>query len=559
MRRCPLLVAVLLALAAPAAAAEAPVTLPGGPLSVSVGPLGQCQSGYAGAGNDFYPPTGALGDCGFLLGFPESGNPAFVQKKVFGFEGARGPRVGAQLTPLSQGVVHGDGSASSPYTLLTRFAVSDPANATEGVYALIEETTSYVEGTAQFVSTFDVENVTGQSLAGLGTAPAAPLRFHAIYAGELSSGGDPLAGGVLIAAAPRLLGGENPLSGTLGGFLEAPSPSPPWSSWAVGCATAPPQSEGRCPATSIADGGVWAAVAGATREAPVFDDDVDPNQLDLGAGVSWDDHLRAALKPGEHATYSIVDRADIPAPLRVTPGTQTRTVGQTATVTVTATDSAGAPYAGRPIVYTVGDANPKLGSVLTDASGVATIPYVGTVAGSDTMHVFLDLSGSGALAGRDPSAAAQIVWTTAPASANSRFALHGVRVARDGTVTAVLVPRQQGTASVQVSAPTATVAAPAARGAKARRCKAGQVRLRGMCFPRSTVTGRTAAEGQPGVTLRLVVKPSRGVRLALARGRSVRFAVKLGYSSTLGGKPTVERFALTVKGKPLRRTKRKHR
>ena len=554
-----LLVASLLAVAAPAAAAEAPVTLPGGPLSVSVGPLGQCQSSYASSGNDFYPPAGALGDCGFLLAFPESGNPAFVQKKVFGFEGSRGPRVDAQLTPLSQGVVRGDGSASSPYTLTTRFVVSDPTNATEGAYALVEETTSYVEGAAQFSSTFDVENVTGQSIAGLGTAPAAPLRFHAIYAGDLSSGGDPLAGGVLIAAPPRLLGGENPLSGTLGGFLEAPAPSPPWSSWAVGCSTAPPQSEGRCPATSIADGGIWAAVGDAARETPVFDDDVDPSQLDLGAGVSWDDHLRSPLKPGEHATYSIVNRADVPAPLHVTPGTQTRTVGQTATVTVTATDSAGAPYAGRPIVYTVGDANPKLGSVLTDGAGVATISYVGTVVGPDTMHVFLDLAGSGELAGRDPSAAAQIAWTTAPASANSRFALHGVRVARDGTVAAVLVPRQQGTASVQVSAPTAAVALNAAHGTRARRCNAGQIRLRGMCFPRSTVTGKAGAEGHAGVTLRLVVTPSRGVRLALASGRSVHFAVKLVYTSALGGKPTVERFALTVKPAPRKARARKRR
>ena len=85
----------LLAMAALAAGASA-VTLPGAPLTVSTGPLGQCQSSYPGTGNNFYPASGPIGNCGFFLGFPEAGNPAFVAKKVFGFAGHTG-RAGAQL------------------------------------------------------------------------------------------------------------------------------------------------------------------------------------------------------------------------------------------------------------------------------------------------------------------------------------------------------------------------------------------------------------------------------------------------------------------------------
>ena len=177
-----------------------------------------------------------------------------------------------------------------------------------------------------------------------------------------------------------------------GGFVEAPPPSPPWSDYQAGCWDVVPETEGRCPTTSPSDGGIWAAVRGATAgEAPVFNDDIDPNLIDNAAGVSWDDHLSKALKPGEHAIYTIVSRAQIPSGLTVQPATQTRTVGQIATVLVTATDNTGAPYANRPIVYSIGATNPKSGSVLTDPSGVATISYVGTAAGLDTMQMFLDL------------------------------------------------------------------------------------------------------------------------------------------------------------------------
>src|SRR6478735_9221640 len=65
------------ALAPGAGAAEA-VSFPGGPLTVSVGPQGQCQSSYPNRGNNFYPPSGNLGDCGFFLAFPKEGGGNFI-------------------------------------------------------------------------------------------------------------------------------------------------------------------------------------------------------------------------------------------------------------------------------------------------------------------------------------------------------------------------------------------------------------------------------------------------------------------------------------------------
>ena len=530
--------------------AGAVVTLPGTPLSVSIGPLGQCQSSYAGAANDFFPGDSALGDCGFFLAFPNAGNPAPLRGKVFGFEGTNGPGLGAsEYTPLSPGVVTGTGSAADPYELVTTFKVTDAGSKLD--YALITETTTYANGDPQFTSSFDVENVTGQTVAGLNPDPvAAPLKFHAIYAGDLLTDGSDYGTGLFAPGPPRFVGGQNAADGVLGGFAEAPAPSPPWTNYQAGCWDAVPEEAGRCAATSPADQGIWATVRAAAGESRVFNDDIDPNPIDNAVGVSWDDTLSSGLAPGAHAFYAIVNRAEIPSALTVAPRTQTYAVGQTATVTVTAKSSAGVPYANRPIVYSIGSANPKSGSVLTDASGVATIRYVGTAAGLDTLQAFLDLAGTGVQAARDPSAAAQVSWLAAlPSSpfANSGFRVHSIRASSAGGVKVVFVPVQDGTAALEVTVPTAAVSRAAATAAK--RCKRTQVRLRGRCRPRTTPAGSSSHRGRAGAVLTLAVAPSLKVRRALAKGRTVQLTARLTYKSRLGGKPTARTFHLTVKGK----------
>ncbi len=545
-----LLAGALLALAiigsqAPAQA-SAVVTLPGNPLSVSIGPVGQCQSGYAGATNDFFPGDSALGDCGFFLAFPSAGNPAALRSKVFGFAGTNGPDLGStEYTPLSPGVVTGSGSAVDPYQLVTTFKVTDAESKLD--YALITETTTYVNGEPQFTSSFDVENVTGQSVEGLNPDPVgAPLKFHAIYAGDLLTDGSDYGTGLFLAGPPRFVGGQNIANGVLGGFAEAPAPSPPWTNYQAGCWDVVPEAAGRCAATSPADTGIWATVRAAAGEPRVFNDDIDPNLIDNAAGVSWDDNLSSGLAAGAHAFYAIVNRAEIPSGLTVAPKTQTYAVGQTATVTVTARSSAGVPYANRPVVYSIGASNPKSGSVLTDASGVATIRYVGTAAGLDTLQMFLDLAGTGVQTARDPSAAAQVSWLAAlPVSpfANSGFRVQSIRTSASGAIKIVFIPVQDGTAALEVTVPTAAVS----RAAK--RCKRDQVRIRSRCRPQTTLAGKASRHGRAGVALSLVVAPSVKLRRALAKGRTVQLTARLTYKSRLGGKPAAKTFHLKVKGK----------
>jgi hypothetical protein len=550
--------AVSLALAAPAPAlALEAVTLPGGPLSVAVGSRGQCQSSYAGLGNNFYPPEGPLGDCGFFLGFPTSGNPAPLQKQVFGFTGTRGPSLSALYAPVGQRAPTGTGSAADPYREVTLFKVDDPTREAEGDYALVEETTTYVSGEAQFTSTYDVENITGESdvgVSGVSPAPATSLRFQAIYAGELSSGGEGLGSGLPLSGPPRLLGARDEPLGALGGFVEAPAPSPAWASYASGCWSVVPEPAGLCAGAGANDRGIWAAVRDATGDVPAFDDTIDPATLTDGAGVSWTDHLGAPLQPGGHAVYTIVNRADIPSALSVAPNiAQTQTVGKTATIAVTASDNAGLPYAERPIVYTIGEANPKTGSVLTNAAGVATIAYTGTVAGADTVHMFLDLAGSGSQTTRDPSASAQVVWTTAPATASSRFSVLSAHAARDGTITIVLVPLQEGSASLRATTATAAIAtARKTRSSKRPRCKRPRVAIGDNCRSPTTLVGALRAHGSANLPLRLVVKPTRTVAKALARGKAVPLTARLSYRSAFGGAATARMFRFTVRLKSRR-------
>jgi hypothetical protein len=542
-------VAVLsLGVFAGSASADGTVTLPGSPLTVSVGTLGECQSSYPNVGVNFFPPEGTLGDCGFFLAFPKTpaGQPTPLQGTVYGFQGSAGPGIptdgegGMEYTFVEQGPATGSGTVAEPYADVTKFKVRDAGTSKD--YALVTDKTTYVNGEPQFTSTYTVENITGK---GGETAPSATLYFHAIYAGDLFVANDDHGTGVFLGGPPRFIGGQNPNTGTLGGFIEA---TPAWSNWQEGFWDGPEPYEPTIPE----DKGIWNAVRTSAAATSVFNNTIDPNLIDNGAGVSWDDHLTSGLAPGTSASYSIVNRSQVPTALGVQPVSQSHTVGQTATITVTATDNVGNPYPNRSLVYSIGGANPKSGSVTTNASGVATISYVGTAAGLDTMQMFLDLAGTGVQASQDPAAAAQITWAPAPPAPtpNSTYKVQSIKANSNGTITIVFVPTQGGTATVSVTVPTGTIARNEAIAAKkAKKCKSNQIKLKGKCQPKITTSGKVSATGVAGVPLTLTVKPSGKVTSALKKGKTVHLTATLTYTSALGGVPTVQTFHVTVKGK----------
>jgi hypothetical protein len=537
VRRTASITALLLSLTAlggatlPASANAAPsdataATIAGSPLTVYVGPRGQCQSSYTVSGmveGNFYPggnsdvPFSPVGDCGLFLAFPEgTGQPSDLVGKTFGFTGTAGPTTSNIYTPVSQSPVSGDGSSASPFKQTTVFAVFASGNPD----AEIAEITTYVNGAPQFSSTYNVRNSSGST-----------IYFRAMYAGDLYVNGDDHGAGVFLGGSPRFIGGQNVTSGVLGGLQEELPPAEPWSAY-----------------EELSYPDVWTKVTKTVTDEKAFENKIELENVDNAVGVEWDQFREQGLANGKEASFSIVNRTQIPSGLGVSPATQAHTVGQTATVTFTALDTAGIPYANRPLVYTIGGTNPKAGSVTTNSAGAATVSYVGTAAGLDTMQAFLDLAGSGVLAPQDPAAAATVTWTPAQPTPSGSYRVQSIKANADGTITITFVPTQDGTATLEVTVPTATISR-SASAAKARKCKRNQTRIKGKCRPRTSVSGKVTATGKAGLPLKITVKPSSKVKKALARGKKVQLTAKLTYRSALGGTPTARTYHFTLKAK----------
>jgi hypothetical protein len=520
-------------LVAPAAAnaEEGVVPFPGSPLSVFVGSRGECQSSYAVTGVNYF--VAEKGDCGFFLAFPKkAGQPAFVEEKVFGFSGEAGPHLEAEYIPVSQSPVTGAGTGGSPYSETTVYNVQEEAGA-KTVFAQVTDTTTYINGAPEFTSSFTVKNES-----------SGKLFFRGIYAGDLYVAGNDYGIGSFLGGPPRFVGGLNSAEGILGGFIE----STPWSAWQEGCwnDTEFEGEGGRCNGANAGDKGIWRTVreSAAKETGAVFNDEADPAQIDNAAGVEWDEPL-TGLEKGASDVFTVINHTEAPAGLTVSPANQTLTQGQTETIGVTALNTAGNPYAGGTIRYSVGGANPQSGSITLNGAGQGQISYVGNNAGVDTVQMYLDLGNTGSQSATDPSATATVTFLPKPPTPNSAYTIKSIKANSNGTITITFVPVQAGQATLEVTVPTATISS--AQAAKAKRCKKGQIKIHGKCRPINTLSGKVKANGIAGVPLTLSVKPSSKVKAKLRHGHTVHLTAKLTYKSALGGAPVVKTYHLTVK------------
>jgi len=538
----------VLALAPVGAGAEGVVPFPGAPLSVFVGPRGECQSSYPLTGVNYF--INETGDCGFFLAFPKHAKAAqpeaYLTEKTYGFGGAAGPHLENEYVPLEQSPVSGAGTGAIPYTETTTFDVAEAENEAKPVNAAahVTEVTTYISGAPEFTSTYTVENVSGKT-----------LYFRALYAGDLYVAGNDYGTGSFLGGPPRFIGGLNTAEGILGGFIE----STPWSAWEEGCwnETGGIDGEasefGRCAGAAVGDPGIWhvvreSAKTAATESGAVFNDEADPAQIDNAAGVEWDGPLVAGLEKGASESFTVINHTEAPAGLTISPANQTLTQGQTETVNVTALNTASNPYAGGIIRYSVGGANPQAGSITLNSAGQGQISYVGNNTGADTIQMYLDLGNTGSQSPIDPSATAAVTWLPKPPTPNSSYTIKSIHANSNGTITIVFVPTQNGAATLEVTVPTASISR-SAQAAKAKKCKKGQVKIKGKCRPANTVSGKVRASGVAGVPLSLTVNPSAKVKAALKKGRTVHLTAKLTYKSSLGGAVTVHVYHLTVKPK----------
>jgi hypothetical protein len=514
------------------------ITIPGSPLSVYVGPRGECQSSYLVNGEvagNFYYGGNQVGDCGFFLAFPTAGagQPAPLQGKTFGFEGQAGPH-GLEtysVVPGGQSAVSGAGTEASPYSQTTVFSVKEGAT----TYAEITEVTTYVNGAPQFTSTYTVKNVF-----------ASKIYFRAMYAGDLYVNGNDVGIGVFLGGPPRFVGGQNTGSGVIGGFQEVT----PWTSFQEAYWSTP---VGEVTPT---DNGIWHDVENSLEgeKATTFNETIEPMELDNGAGVEWDGFRTTGLEKGTATSFTIINRTQIPSTLKFSPASQTLTQGQTETISATAVDTANQPYAGKALRYAVTGANPQSGALTLNSSGQAQISYVGNNPGIDTIQMYVDLGGTGVQTSGDPSGTATATFLPKPPPAptptpNSTYKIQSIHANSDGTITIVFVPTQSGVATLEVTVPTGTISRKDASAAKKKKCKKSQIKIKGKCRPKTTLSGRVSATGVGGVPLKLTVKPSSKVKKALKKGRTVTLTATLTYKSALGGTPTVQVFHFKVKPK----------
>ncbi len=542
-------------------AAALPVTLGGNPLTVNVDELGQCQTSYAVAGGNFFPGDSPTGDCGFFIATPstpatgshpqpvdlrgEETTPGVFAGRVFGFDGHAGPQGITNYTPISNGPATGSGTAADPFKLVTVYDVND--STLSHAVLQVTQTSTYVTGNPYFTANYAVKNVTG-TLPNSDPDHNSTIYYRAIYAGDLYVNGNDHGTGVYLAGPPRFIGGQNQTSGVLGGFQENltaldGSATPTWSSYA----------EDYWDTTENSEGGIWHDVENSANAANAFPDSASPIDQDNGAGVSWDTDYDTGLAAGAEQQFSIVNLTTIPSTLQVNPVSQGVPQGGTATITVTALNSGGQPYANTPLRYTITGSNPQSGAINTNAQGVALIHDTGVNAGVDQIAMYLDLGNTNTQVASDPTGGAQVTFVPAPP--NSTVTIQKVAVNPNGTITITYVPSDPGQGTLSVTVPTASVA----KKSKAKKCKKGYIKLKGKCLPRTSVLGAVSGAGTPGVPLTLTVKPNAKALKALKKGRSLHVVATLTYQSAKGGAPSVHVYHLTLKPQKKKHGKKGHK
>ncbi|HWX46046.1 MAG TPA: hypothetical protein VNY52_12085, partial [Solirubrobacteraceae bacterium] len=135
-----------------------------------------------------------------------------------------------------------------------------------------------------------------------------------------------------------------------------------------------------------------------------------------------------------------------------------------------------------------------------------------------------------------------------PPTPDSSYTIESIVSNSNGTVTITFVPTQSGEATLVLTVPTASIASTSAVAAKSKKCKHGQVKIKGKCRPSTTVAGQTSAKATAGVPLKLTVHLSNKVKALLKKGKTVHLVAKLTFQSALGGTPTTHTYNLTVKG-----------
>ncbi len=189
---------------------------------------------------------------------------------------------------------------------------------------------------------------------------------------------------------------------------------------------------------------------------------------------------------------------------------------------------------GNPVVVGTGGGNAEIAYVENPGTGP---------------QVFLESLNYAALYAADnPPPSTKPAPLPPPLTPSGSYTIESIVSNSNGTVTITFVPTQSGEATLVLTVPTASIASTSAMAAKSKKCKHGQVKIKGKCRPSTTVAGKTSAAGTGGVPLKLTVNLSSTIKALLKKGKTVHLLATLTYKSSLGGAPTVNTYHITVKG-----------
>jgi hypothetical protein len=227
------------------------------------------------------------------------------------------------------------------------------------------------------------------------------------------------------------------------------------------------------------------------------------------------------------------------------------TVGETDTAKVAGTDAA---TAGGTMTYTLSSAsncaaaNQVFHQTTAVTDGVAAPATVTSALPPGTYYWSASYSGDLANQASSSACGSEVLTVTPATTPSSEFKVKVIVTNSNGTITITIVVEQSGEATLEVTISTTTLAHSSAVDAKSKKCKHGQIKLKGKCVSATTVVGKTSAKATAGVPLKLTVHLSNKIKSLLKKGKTVHLTGKLTFQSALGGKPKTHTYNLTVKG-----------
>jgi hypothetical protein len=352
-------------LTVPAAAHAAQID--GDPLVISSDDGGRIGVAYKGAPRtEFCCDT--VGDDGVVRTASSSG---FVVVAIAPNGGVRrfGARFG-NVTVSSPPVVTGTG----PFALTTVWQ-GNSANGSPLVG--IRQELIYTGGEEQFRAVYTVQNLSSQ-----------PFSFRAATGADLAGGGADQGRGLFQAGPPRFAAGFNTGVGSVAGLAELTS----WTHFEEG-----------------PFGGVLSRSVGDPRQGENLLDRVEPNQVDNGIAVQWDQNVGTPLPPNGSASFEVTWR--FARPFTLTPQRVDATTGDRVKFDVSLISPAGVPQDAAKIRWAQSGTNSASGDAETRSTGKTSFEVIGANPGTDTITAYADLNGNETREPEEPQREATITWT----------------------------------------------------------------------------------------------------------------------------------------------------